>query len=279
MPIVTLDFEDGANFTQIGDFYLDQGVSFSSNASWYPAASLPGASGVFIIGDNEGHPFLFDSPIVVSFTGSVQSFSLDAIDVGFAGMRIEAYDADGQFLAADEVFGTTPSGVGEFETLSVSAADIRSIKIYQPAVDEFFAVDAATLDDFVIEFAVPGLSKSGGNGRDILVGDDGADTLSGSNGPDELDGLGGNDILTGGNGPDRFIIRANSGQDRITDFSGQDTVALLTGNPALDSFAEVQAAITDTADGALLDLGGGNTVLFEGVARASFASNDFVFTA
>ena len=56
-----------------------------------------------------------------------------------------------------------------------------------------------------------------------------------------------------------------------------DTVVLPAGNSALDSFAEVLAAIADTAQGALLDLGGGNTVLFEGVAKASFAAKDFAF--
>ncbi|MFC7473877.1 Ig-like domain-containing protein [Dankookia sp. GCM10030260] len=121
--------------------------------------------------------------------------------------------------------------------------------------------------------------RAGGNGRDLLVGAGGDDRLSGDNGLDTLDGLGGNDILPGGNGPDRFILRGGNGQDRITDFRDEDIMVLPAGNPDLDGVAEVLARITDTAQGTLLDLGGGNAVLFEGVAKASFAADDFAFTA
>ena len=52
---------------------------------------------------------------------------------------------------------------------------------------------------------VIGFSADGGDGRDILIGGGGADTLLGGNDSDVLIGLGGNDSLDGGDGTDIVI--------------------------------------------------------------------------
>jgi probable HAF family extracellular repeat protein len=160
--------------------------------------------------------------------------------------------------------------------ISTTLSDINSTG---EIVGNYTATDGTHHAFLAMPTVIAGTRQNGGNGRDNLVGNAGNDVLNGGNGPDTLDGLGGNDILTGGNGPDNFIIRNGNGQDHITDFRGVDTVVLPAGNAALDSFTEVLAAITDTASGALLNLGGGNTVLFEGVTKASLAANDFAFIA
>ena len=65
----------------------------------------------------------------------------------------------------------------------------------------------------------------GGNGKDVLTGGVGDDTLSGGNGKDVLIGGAGDDLLSGGNGVDQlvfmfdlFVMAANFGHDVITDF-------------------------------------------------------------
>ena len=67
----------------------------------------------------------------------------------------------------------------------------------------------------------------GGNGKDSLVGGSGDDSLSGGRGKDTLDGGAGSDTLFGGNGKDIFVLRAESGEDTISDFDlGSDRLCL-----------------------------------------------------
>jgi len=66
----------------------------------------------------------------------------------------------------------------------------------------------------------------GGNGDDRLDGGAGGDSLYGERGADLLIGGAGDDTLSGGQGADYFIVdnSAESGFDRIVDFSGGDRV-------------------------------------------------------
>ena len=116
----------------------------------------------------------------------------------------------------------------------------------------------------------------GGSGRDDLKGGDGNDALSAGSGYDRLDGGAGADVLTGGAGHDTFVFtEGDAGADRITDFgTGADRVDLSSFN--LAGFAAVQAALSDTADGVLLDLGGGQSVLFEGLDQAGLLEQHFL---
>ena len=67
----------------------------------------------------------------------------------------------------------------------------------------------------------------GGDGSDSLIGGSGNDSLSGGRGRDTLDGGAGSDTLFGGNAKDLFVLRAESGEDTITDFeSGSDRLGL-----------------------------------------------------
>jgi Ca2+-binding RTX toxin-like protein len=76
----------------------------------------------------------------------------------------------------------------------------------------------------------------GGNGDDRLDGGAGNDQLYGERGSDVLTGGAGDDTLSGGQGADYFIVdnSAESGFDRIVDFSGGDrvltTVQLVDGD-------------------------------------------------
>ena len=66
----------------------------------------------------------------------------------------------------------------------------------------------------------------GGNGDDQLDGGAGNDSLYGERGSDRLTGGTGDDSLSGGQGGDIFMFdnRAETGFDRITDFSGGDRI-------------------------------------------------------
>ena len=118
----------------------------------------------------------------------------------------------------------------------------------------------------------------GGAGNDKLYGGDGNDTLFGGAGDDLLEGGAGNDTLYGGSGHDTFVFAANSGNDVISDFTaGAGGVDVISFDDAVfANFAAVQAATSDTADGALISFTGGS-VLLEGVTKAQLVASDFDF--
>jgi serralysin len=102
----------------------------------------------------------------------------------------------------------------------------------------------------------------------------GNDDLRGLTGNDTLNGGDGNDKLRGGTGADMFIFDRTDGLDRIVDFDAtMDRVDVTASNFA--NFAAVRAAMTETAGGVSLDVGTGS-VLFAGLTKSSFSSDDFL---
>ena len=127
----------------------------------------------------------------------------DDIQGDFALFNTQAeVDADANFygsLGANRVFNDT--GIS-----GITATSHRNISIAYNTIIE---------------------NANGGSARDYLVGNHVANTLNGNGGNDVLNGLGGNDILSGGAGADEFRFFADSGNDRITDFtSGSDKIHL-----------------------------------------------------
>lgn len=113
-------------------------------------------------------------------------------------------------------------------------------------------------------------------GNDELFGGAGHDTLDGGDGRDRLHGEGG-DLLIGGAGNDRFVFKtdfdaAREG-DRVADFDASEGDLLLFtrifsgadfDTDVRDPFAAGLARVTDTADGALIE------VRERGVADSAF---------
>ena len=67
----------------------------------------------------------------------------------------------------------------------------------------------------------------GGSARDVLWGNDVANTLKGMGGDDVIRGFGGNDTLYGGDGNDTFVFDNDGSTDTIKDFStGVDKIDL-----------------------------------------------------
>jgi Ca2+-binding RTX toxin-like protein len=97
--------------------------------------------------------------------------------------------------------------------------------------------------------------------------------VTGGNAADIIEGGRGNDSLTGNDGADVFVFRANgTGDDAITDFDPAEDVVQLVGFGA--TFNPL-AALSVQPLGTQLDLGGGDSVLFQGRALADFTANDF----
>jgi len=119
---------------------------------------------------------------------------------------------------------------------------------------------------------------AGGGDNDELFGGSGSDTLSGGDGADNIYGGGGDDTLTGGAGADHFYFNSTSGDDVITDFSSADDTLVLA-NAATDftSLDDITAATTSVSDGILIDLGGGNSLMLEGITTDDLADISFVF--
>jgi hypothetical protein len=107
----------------------------------------------------------------------------------------------------------------------------------------------------------------------------GFEIFRGGSGNDRfLDGVG-NQTYQGGLGADRFeFASGRAGADRIETFEANDVIRLTGFGPALDSFAEVQAVTTSTANGALIQTSATSSILLAGMSAASLQADDFLFS-
>lgn len=117
---------------------------------------------------------------------------------------------------------------------------------------------------------------AGGTGHDIIYAGAGNDTVFGGAGNDTIYASAGIDIVTGGEGADVFVFAA--GNDTITDFSIAEDRINFTFVAAITDFADLMAThISDSVDGALIEVGNGDTLLLTGVSIAALSDTDFIF--
>lgn len=119
----------------------------------------------------------------------------------------------------------------------------------------------------------------GGGGHDDLHGGKGADILRGGGGDDTISGKAGRDTLTGGSGSDTFVFTKNGGFDTVVDFGkGNDVLRIdpalldpgvISGGDVIDSYASV------VTDGVMLNFGGGDKILLEGLTSLNGLSDQF----
>lgn len=126
----------------------------------------------------------------------------------------------------------------------------------------------------------------GGDGNDVLTGNDknnnlsggrGSDTLYGNVGIDILDGGAGNDTLYGGTERDYFVIRKQtSSQDVIGDFSqaGSGEKIVLVGFDNLQDFSQIGRV--QEGVNLRLNLGGGQSVLLNNLSTSQFTEQNVV---
>lgn len=118
----------------------------------------------------------------------------------------------------------------------------------------------------------------GGTGTDLLFGGQGDDLLFGNLGDDLLAGNLGNDWLCGGPGNDVFAFSNNGGQDVVKDYEDGSDILFIQANingTGVTTAADVVARVSDGPSGAVVDLGGGNSVTLEGVSADSVTAADF----
>jgi Ca2+-binding RTX toxin-like protein len=85
----------------------------------------------------------------------------------------------------------------------------------------------------------------GGTGNDTLDGGDGNDALYGGAGNDRIEGGAGNDLLTGGTGADMFLYSAGDGDDRFSDFSSVEGDKVDLTGLTVSNIANNVAALSD----------------------------------
>lgn len=97
-----------------------------------------------------------------------------------------------------------------------------------------------------------------------LDGSQYGDELTGNHQANWLRGNGGDDTLTGGARSDTFVFASGSGDDIVTDYD-RDWLDLSATETDFTSLEDVLAASSETEGGLLIDLGGGDSVLLQGV--------------
>lgn len=113
----------------------------------------------------------------------------------------------------------------------------------------------------------------GGNGDDTLLGGAGNDTLSGGAGVDWLDGGTGNDTLTGG-GAGRDIFVFSPGTDTITDFD-QDDVVYLRDTWVTDGQDLFDNYMAQDGNDVVIDIFG-DVLIIKNVTIAQLSLEDFI---
>ncbi|MYD77993.1 MAG: calcium-binding protein, partial [Gammaproteobacteria bacterium] len=113
----------------------------------------------------------------------------------------------------------------------------------------------------------------GGSGHDTLIGGAGDDVLDGGLGNDWLAGGIGDDVLRGSGGSDKFVFSGLFGTDTIKDFTDDDLIDLSALNM---SFDEVMENARQDGSEVRLELESG-TIVLENFELADLDYTDFLF--
>ncbi|MBR1277074.1 S-layer family protein [Bradyrhizobium sp. AUGA SZCCT0283] len=106
--------------------------------------------------------------------------------------------------------------------------------------------------------------------------------IDGGANDDVITGSHGDDLLSGGTGDDRFIWRAGSAADTLTDFTaGAGTpdridVRAFAG-AGIHGISDVLAHATQVGADTVIDFGGGDTITLTNVTKADLSADDFIF--
>jgi serralysin len=164
--------------------------------------------------------------------------------------------------------GDLMTGAAGDDTYYVKALNDRVVELAGGGTDKIVAWQSIYLANYanVENVAVSGDGLyAAGNGVDNIV--------EGGAGKEQIYGGGGQDILVGGAGADVFIVVKGEGNDVIQDFSAaEDNVRLKAG---YTSFAQVQSHLTQVGTDVLLDLGGGDGLMFRNLSVAQLTAANF----
>jgi Ca2+-binding RTX toxin-like protein len=149
-------------------------------------------------------------------------------------------DAGGRFAVDGDQLVVANGELLDFEAATSHDVIVRVTDNDGLTLDATFTI---TLED-VVGLTISGTNKadilvgtgdddtiSGANGDDALTGGAGKDTLNGGNGDDAIDGGAGADTINGGNGDD--VIDSGSGDNSLTGGNGDDSLVAGSGNDDL----------------------------------------------
>lgn len=184
------------------------------------------------------------------------------------GPRLGDFDYLYGGIGNDTYFVDTPADL-VFEFAGEGTADI----VFADIIGAGFYL-YAEIENLTLLGTTPfGVGNDLGN---TLVGNAVGNWLLGGLGNDILNGAGGNDVLFGEGGADTFRFNAASGQDVIADFQdGVDSINLQ--GTVFANFAAIGGNLFDNGGSAVLNFGGGNFVVIQGVAAANLTAADFTF--
>ena len=172
----------------------------------------------------------------MDFVLSLSGPSTQTISVGY-----ETISGTAGFYDYTGISGTLAFAVGETtKTVRVAVANDSDVEGTEGFIFNLFSplnaiignkTAVGTILDNASTPTIAGLTLTGANGPDILVGRDSADVIDGGAGDDFMDGAGGNDILNGGVGND--ILLGSAGNDTLDGGTGADAAVF---NGSLNSF-------------------------------------------
>lgn len=290
----------GVNETVIGtdraDVMIDRGANtlFGGGGNDYFTSARIGAGARSELYGGAGDDYFLAQGAAISREG-------DIIDGGAGVDRLTLTNV----LSVDASGGTTFDILTQGGTVHVREVEV--LTIYGSAGNDTLiggdGNDALTgnFGDDLLQGGAGNDVIDGGWGNDTLSGGAGNDLIYGGAGDDWLAGFLGNDTLNGATGADTFDLTpagdasttvfiqgygVGDGADWVTGFdatagAGHDVISvnqILAGDGLLvDSFARILSVSHQTADGVLLDFGGGNSLMMAGLTLDQLSVDDFTF--
>ncbi len=127
-----------------------------------------------------------------------------------------------------------------------------------------------------------GASVDPNDTADVIYGGAGNDYILGNGGNDTIYGNENNDTIYGGNGNDIYVFENNSGADVLMQFDtpgtgAGDVIRLLSNlnGSGILSATDVLAHIAYANNQAVIDLGGGNSIVLDAIAAGTLTADDF----
>ena len=216
---------------------------------------------------------------VVDTQANMQDGTLGNTGLTYKRINLLNIEAEIKGMLKSPDASTVTLGSGETATLNLgfgragtTMGTLSANKIYGSSGDE--QVDAGGGDDEV-NLGEGNDQAEGGQGDDEIRADDGSDSLDGGQGNDTLLVEGDDNSLTGGEGKDRFVFENPSGENRITDFTSDDTLIIRTG--ADTATADPQTLTVESIEpgtGNGLALGSAHFAYIDGELRLAVGLNN-----
>jgi VCBS repeat-containing protein len=223
--------------------------------------SVSAAKGVLT---NDSDPDIDDHLSVSSVNGSASNVG-STIQGKYGSLTL---GADGSYVYKADP-GSLPSQIVAQDTFSYSVSDghggvansTLSLLVFNPSMNYQSGGNTTLVSNGIQPNVLDGSA-----GNDVLVGGRNGDVLIGGSG----------DKLTGGGGPDTFVFRPDFGANTITDFNVNNN-AIQFDNSIFASISDILKHTADTAHGAVISDGHGDTVTLPGVTLAQLQAHQSDF--